>query len=659
MTKPIVTAYSPVEIPSIQRYTRYLPTAFDESLSILQKLNKVIKALESLGEVSTDVITQWNTVMQWIEAEGLNESAEVAVQELIADGTIGNLINDGLLGSVNATLGGKANQADVDLIKSQIASLIANATTTDGNSELLDSRLTSFNKTYDTVGNRLRNADDYASYTRTLATDYSAYVPVLSSYSYVDKNTKVLTDHTGYALTLPVECQYNDEFLVTTYISGPLVGTAIQYDVNMNVLSVMPPYGNGTSDAQTTLIRIDNPSCKFVAFQVNTSLRTSLMVRKKKSKSDTIETLKRTRGYYHVKAKPRAGMTDRAQVWLTYDMGTGVTVNSFNIPFEIISNVSGLNYRLFGGLTPTTYEMVLENYSTWMGEGVYNWLSTGKKLVMPNDTTSGSPTRYFQVFLDVILTDNTQVGEIYIPKFKVNGKEPIRAILNLSSSTDKWSDVPPFAEHSPLYKKSMAILGTSLSYGSISGNDVTWFNKLGKKYDMTYYNYGDNGDTVANQTTEAQPCMVNRWNTIPTGLDYFILEGGANDLRLGVPIGTVDSVDPNTFMGAINVILNGIRAANPKVKIICLTNWNRTSSGYVNSIGKTNLDYVNAMIEVATSQGVQVIDNYHNSGLNFFNPVTNVWQDEGIVTSGSANYHISDEAYTWLLAKYEQAMRSL
>jgi hypothetical protein len=662
MTKPILTTFSPVEIPSIHRYKKYLPTAFDESLSILQKLNKVIKSLEALGEVSTDVVAQWNTLMQWIEDSGLEESATTVLNEMIADGTIGDLINNGLLNNLITQLGAKATQADLNVLQAQISTLIASAGNPEATSaEILDSHITSYNETWDTLGNRLRGNDDFNSYTRSMASYYHAIQPVKDSNSYVDKNTLVLTPHSGYVLTKMVDCQYNDEFLVTTVLSGILVPFAVFYDENKNIVGVSSVSGiSGDTSTRTALIRVNKTNAKYVAFQCTSSTQAQLMVRKKKSSIDSIETLKRTRGYYHVKAKNRSAMSDRAQAWLTYDVGAGATVNSFNIPFDIASNVSGVNYRLFAGLTPTTYEMVLENYSSWQGEGTYNWITTGKSFLMPNDDTTGAPTRYFHVFIDIILTDVTKDGEIYIPKFKVNGKEPIRAILNLpGSTTDRWADVPPFAEHSPLYKKTMAILGTSLSYGSISGNDVTWFNKLGKKYDMTYYNFGDNGDTVANQTTESQPCMVNRWNTIPTGLDYFILEGGANDLRLGVPLGDVNSTDPNTFMGAINVILNGIRSANPKVKILCLTNWNRTSSTYVNSIGKTNLDYVNAMIEVANAQGVQVIDNYHNSGLNFFNSVTNVWQDEGIVVNGSANYHISDEAYTWLLPKYEQAMRSL
>jgi hypothetical protein len=104
MTKPLINSFSPVEIPNIHRYKRYLPTAFDESLSILQKINKTIKALESLGEVSTDVISQWNTVMEWVMGDGLDGSVNAKLAAMLADGTLGNLINNVLLADITSQL---------------------------------------------------------------------------------------------------------------------------------------------------------------------------------------------------------------------------------------------------------------------------------------------------------------------------------------------------------------------------------------------------------------------------------------------------------------------------------------------------------------------------------------------------------------------------
>lgn len=660
MVKPIVNQVTN-SIPYFEYFSqKVLPAVYDDSLSYYETLSKVVNQLNDIGILTNETVDKWNEVSLWIVGEGLQESTAEEIGKLLADGTLEGLISDGILVDIQAQLSGKASTSDLATIQAQISTLIANSTATEGNAELLDSRISSTGKTYATVGEHIRTNDSFHSATRDLATEFHTYMPILSSYSYVDKNTLVLTAHSSYALTVPVDCNFNDEFLVTTYISGPLVGTAVMYDVNNNVLGVLGPFGNNTLNAQTSLIRITNKDCKFVAFQVATSLRPQLMIRRKVEKTETIETMKQTRGYYHVNAKNRAGFSDRNQVWLTWDLGENAAINPIVIPFELIKNIKGVNYRLFGGLTPTTYEATLDNYSTWIGEGIYNYLTTGRTLTMPVDPTSTAPTRYLQLFIDGVLTDTTQPGELYIPKFQVNGKDPINVILNVPQAGDKWSDVAAFAATSPLYKKTMVGIGDSLMIGSVSGETITWFNKLGKKLDMTYVNYGDSGDTVANQTQEPQnPGMVNRYMNMLDNADYITLIGGANDRRLNIPLGENDSRDINTFKGALNVIIDGLFAKYPRGKILFMTNYNRFPDS-VNSLGLSDWSYCEAMIDVCRLRGVQVYDNYHLSGINFTDPNLLAWQDEGIADiDGVKNTHISDEAYTWLLPKYQQALEGL
>jgi hypothetical protein len=658
--KPILNKVNTIEDLDCYEYDRYIPSAYnDRAFSMVQKINTVIIKLNEIGAIANDTVSQWNTVMDWVENDGLEASALEKLQALIDDGTIGSLINDGLLADVNKNLGSKATQSSVDVLSAQISSLVANAGNVSGNSELTDIRLDSYAKTWSTAGAQTRAQGDFASYTRSMTTDYATIIPnVDASYNwYYDKNTLVKTAHSGYAVTSMYDTQYNDEWLVTTYLSGPLVATAVMFDVNGVALGVLGAVGNNTTDPQTSLIRVNNPSCKKIAFQVNNSQRPSLLARKKKPKSDTIETLKRTKGYYHLNAKPRTGMSDRAQIKLTYDIGVNGTVKSFNIPFEILNNVSGVGYRLFGGLTPTSYEMSMDYYSQWIGEGTYSWITTGRDLPMPIDTASSNPTRYLQVFIDVMLSDVTKAGEIKVPKFKVNGKDAISGIINAGNTGDYFANVTAFAERSPLYQKSIGGMGDSLMNGSVTGNQITWLNKIGSKYDMNYYNYGDNGDTVANQTFDtAQPCMVNRYMNLAPNLDYLVLLGGANDRRCNVPLGTLTSTDKNTFMGALNIIIDGWRQLYPKAHIVFMTNYNR-AQGVVNTLGLTDLDYVNAMIQVCANKFVTCYDNYHNSGVNFYDPNLKVWMDEGIaMIDGTQNFHISDECYTWLMPKYEKLL---
>jgi hypothetical protein len=102
MTKPIITQFSQITALLVHKYERYLPTAFDESLSLLQKVNKIIKYLDDTGVLMNNVLTQWNSIYDWILSEGITEATETVLNEMLASGTLGDLINNKLSGVVNA-----------------------------------------------------------------------------------------------------------------------------------------------------------------------------------------------------------------------------------------------------------------------------------------------------------------------------------------------------------------------------------------------------------------------------------------------------------------------------------------------------------------------------------------------------------------------------
>jgi hypothetical protein len=93
MTKPVISSFNAIAPLLIQQYEHYLPTSFDESLSILQKVNKIIKKLDELGLATNDVLTQWNTVMEWVMNDGLTESVTTTLDAMVADGTFDSIIN--------------------------------------------------------------------------------------------------------------------------------------------------------------------------------------------------------------------------------------------------------------------------------------------------------------------------------------------------------------------------------------------------------------------------------------------------------------------------------------------------------------------------------------------------------------------------------------
>jgi hypothetical protein len=92
MTKPTITTFSEFAPLLIQKYKRYLPTAFDESLSLLQKVNMIIKRCDDLGLLTNSLIEQWNELVVWVTGEGLDDAVEQKINELIANGQFEELI---------------------------------------------------------------------------------------------------------------------------------------------------------------------------------------------------------------------------------------------------------------------------------------------------------------------------------------------------------------------------------------------------------------------------------------------------------------------------------------------------------------------------------------------------------------------------------------
>lgn len=174
-----------------------------------------------------------------------------------------------------------------------------------------------------------------------------------------------------------------------------------------------------------------------------------------------------------------------------------------------------------------------------------------------------------------------------------------------SAATDKELEIP--AEYSVVKSQedfnkllmgiTMYAMGDSYFGGSSLGKEATWVNLLGEKYGMNYVNYGIGGSTMSDYVTDKNP-MVQRYTKMAKGdADIVLLEGGRNDRSQEVPIGELDSRDSKTFMGSINIMLDGMLDAYPNALIILITPWYHT--GKVAATGLSNVDYANAMRKLA------------------------------------------------------------
>lgn len=98
--------------PSIHKYERYLPTAFDESLSLLEKVNKVIEFLNLVRDKANEVavyvddgfevqinllnefIDDYNELKDYLLGDGLKDTAIEVLNKWYDDGTLAEIINN-------------------------------------------------------------------------------------------------------------------------------------------------------------------------------------------------------------------------------------------------------------------------------------------------------------------------------------------------------------------------------------------------------------------------------------------------------------------------------------------------------------------------------------------------------------------------------------
>ncbi|MBR6726705.1 MAG: SGNH/GDSL hydrolase family protein, partial [Clostridia bacterium] len=145
-------------------------------------------------------------------------------------------------------------------------------------------------------------------------------------------------------------------------------------------------------------------------------------------------------------------------------------------------------------------------------------------------------------------------------------------------------------------------LGDSYFAGSGLPAEQIWLNIWAKKYGMKMNNYGIGGSTV---TSGGGNPMCERYvNMANNGADIVILEGGRNDYNWQFEIGDAGSDETTTYIGAWNVLIDGVQEKYPDAMIVMISPWNFPDEGQ----RITREQYAAAMAAVAEEQGIYFID---------------------------------------------------
>lgn len=101
MNKPNLIRSMQIPPITMHKYERYLPNAFDESLSILEKINKIIQFSHEIAELSDTMLGRWNEVYNWVMNEGLDNAVGDRLMEWIENGTFDKIINETIFQGLN------------------------------------------------------------------------------------------------------------------------------------------------------------------------------------------------------------------------------------------------------------------------------------------------------------------------------------------------------------------------------------------------------------------------------------------------------------------------------------------------------------------------------------------------------------------------------
>lgn len=164
------------------------------------------------------------------------------------------------------------------------------------------------------------------------------------------------------------------------------------------------------------------------------------------------------------------------------------------------------------------------------------------------------------------------------------------------------------AYYNVLEGKTAYFIGDSLFAAHGIGKENSWVNLLGEKYKMNFVNEGINGCTVSDCENGSNP-IVNRYVNLPAAQpDFIVIEGGRNDFNKMAAIGSVDENDPTTYLGALAIVVEGLREKYPNAKIIAVTFW---KTGTVNKADIASNTYVESMIDACEKLGIPCIKAYN------------------------------------------------
>lgn len=165
----------------------------------------------------------------------------------------------------------------------------------------------------------------------------------------------------------------------------------------------------------------------------------------------------------------------------------------------------------------------------------------------------------------------------------------------------------------PLYGKSMVIIGDSYVKNHRRPVTETWHYKIAQKYHMTYHNYGRNGNCIAfDRTKEGFGIpMYLRYKDMTDTADYVMVVAGHNDATMISRYDTIGHEALDTFKSRMRELTKGLIEKYPHAKIAFFTPWNIDQKEFhavISAMEEICAEYHISIYNAAQKSGIDVRD---------------------------------------------------
>lgn len=204
--------------------------------------------------------------------------------------------------------------------------------------------------------------------------------------------------------------------------------------------------------------------------------------------------------------------------------------------------------------------------------------------------------------------------------------------------------------YNPMYGGYLCAIGDSLTAVYYKSEAESWVSLIAGWNSMRYENLGISGNpmTKTSDYTVAK-VMSERVDDMDGNKDYthIFVMGGANDFNYRVPIGENADTEITTFKGAVNHIITVLTSKYPTAKIVFATTYRRNEA-YLDK------PYADAMMEVCKLRSIPCLNNYENSGVQFFDEN---WMRIFGAINALGNNHLNAAGDLFVAPRFEHALK--